>query len=884
MAYNPNNPNGQATSANSEPVVIASDQSAIPVSASSLPLPAGASTEATLALIKAKTDNIDVLLSTRTKPADTQIVSGTVTANAGTNLNTSSLATSSTQTDRTQKSQVTDGTRDGTIKAASTSAIAADTSLVVALSPNTPLPAGTAVIGHVIADAGSTTAVTGNVTAVQATASNLKTAATLDAETTKVIGTVNVAAGQTIAVTQATAANLNATVVGTGAFVTQSTLAAETTKVIGTINVAAAQTIATTNAGTFATQESGNQLVVDNAGFTDGTNKVLLGGYILDEVAGTALTENDAAAARIDSKRAVVHVIEDATTRGQRASVSAAGAIKVDGSAATQPVSGTVTATQATAANLNAAVVGTGTAGAPAGNILTVQGVASMTKLLVTPDSVALPANQSVNVAQVGGTNTVTGGVAGIMAVGGNVANAVAATANPVPVGGIFTTVPATLTTGQTATAQFTAAQNLKHDITTIAGTAPTTVGKLDVKAADGDAFVRQATASNLNATVVGTGTFVTQSTLAAETTKVIGTARLLGNVGATLDSTVGAGTAPTNMLATGGLYNNTPPTPTAGQSLATQLDQAGNQRVFNGIASAVLSVWNSGTALNTTQTIFTNSGAASAIVHLVQSSGTFTAGAITFEVSYDGTNWITAPANTIIDPTLGFGQISIPYTLITSTNKAFLVELNGAQGLRMKLSTAITGTGTVTPNYNLLGFSPVQANSPVIKGTYRASTIIPLVAAVTVNVPFFNIIGSATKTVTVKRITVSGMTLTAVGYFTINAEKLSTASTGGTSTTLVATTLDTGNAAVSAVVKAYTAAPTKGSLVGTLRSWRALWQATVAAAGGVTDYYDFSFSDINGSGGVVLRGIAQELALTFPVVLASAGTLSVDIEWTEEG
>lgn len=46
-----------------------------PVSAAALPLPAGASTEATLALIKAKTDNLDVLLSTRTKPADTQAVS-----------------------------------------------------------------------------------------------------------------------------------------------------------------------------------------------------------------------------------------------------------------------------------------------------------------------------------------------------------------------------------------------------------------------------------------------------------------------------------------------------------------------------------------------------------------------------------------------------------------------------------------------------------------------------------------------------------------------------------------------------------------------------------------------------------------------------------------
>ncbi len=46
-----------------------------PISATTLPLPSGASTEATLAAIKAKTDNLDVALSTRTKPADTQPVS-----------------------------------------------------------------------------------------------------------------------------------------------------------------------------------------------------------------------------------------------------------------------------------------------------------------------------------------------------------------------------------------------------------------------------------------------------------------------------------------------------------------------------------------------------------------------------------------------------------------------------------------------------------------------------------------------------------------------------------------------------------------------------------------------------------------------------------------
>lgn len=79
--------------------------------------------------------------------------------------------------------------------------------------------------------------------------------------------------------------------------------------------------------------------IVDNAAFTDGTTRLMPGGYIYDEVAGTALSENDAAAARIDVKRAQIGVLEDATTRGQRASVSASGALKVDNSAVTQPIS-----------------------------------------------------------------------------------------------------------------------------------------------------------------------------------------------------------------------------------------------------------------------------------------------------------------------------------------------------------------------------------------------------------------------------------------------------------------------------------------------------------------------------------------------------------------
>ena len=52
-------------------------------------------------------------------------------------------------------------------------------------------------------------------------------------------------------------------------------------------------------------------------------------------------------------------------------------------------------------------VTGSGTAGSAAAGVVTIQGIASMTKLLVTPD--ALPANQSTNVAQINAVTPLMG-------------------------------------------------------------------------------------------------------------------------------------------------------------------------------------------------------------------------------------------------------------------------------------------------------------------------------------------------------------------------------------------------------------------------------------------------------------------------------------------
>lgn len=127
------------------------------------------------------------------------------------------------------------------------------------------------------------------------------------------------------------------------------------------------------------------------------------------------------------------------------------------------------------------------------------------------------------------------------------------------------------------------------------------------------------------------------------------------------------------------------------------------------GIALTTLAA--QGTALNSTQTIIANgsSGAEAVMVQLTQTS-TLTAGAVTFEVTYDGTNWAAVPAAFVVDPTsTTYAQIAIPYTVQASTNKQFLILLNGATGLRIRTSTAITGTGTVTPNFALLNYQPLE-------------------------------------------------------------------------------------------------------------------------------------------------------------------------------
>jgi hypothetical protein len=419
----------------------------------------------------------------------TQPVSGTVTANIGT---TNGLALDSTLTGGTQRSKLTDGTTNVAVKAASTAAVAADPALVVVVSPNNsvavtgtfwqatqpisasslPLPSGAATAAKqpALGTAGTASA---DVITVQGITS--MTALKVDGSgvTQPVSGTVTANAGSgTFTVTGTVTSNIGTTnglaldaTIGRGQ---GSTTSGQTGPLIQGAVTTAAPSYTTAQTSPLSLTTTG-LLRIDGSGVTQPVSAASL-----PLPSGASTSAKQPALGTAGSASADVITVQG---------VASMTALKVDGSAVTQPVSGTVTTSPPANASTNVAqLAGTTTdtnSGVKSAGTLRVVLATDQpqltNKLLVTPDSVALPANQSVNVSQIGGTNTVTGGVAGLIAVGGNVANAVTATANPVPVGGVFTTTPTTLTTGQTATLQFTAAQNLKHDLTTVAGTVPDT-------------------------------------------------------------------------------------------------------------------------------------------------------------------------------------------------------------------------------------------------------------------------------------------------------------------------------------------------------------------------------------------------------------------------
>lgn len=163
----------------------------------------------------------------------------------------------------------------------------------------------------------------------------------------------------------------------------------------------------------------GGSTFEDNDAFTPGTSTVSNAGLEVDDTATTAVTENSAGAQRMTTFRAAHTVLRDSAGNERGANVTAGNALVVDGSASTQPISaaalplptGAATAAnQTTVGNQTTKINdGTDTALVSAGGALLVDGSATTQPISGTVTIGTFPDNEPFNVAQINGVTPLMG-------------------------------------------------------------------------------------------------------------------------------------------------------------------------------------------------------------------------------------------------------------------------------------------------------------------------------------------------------------------------------------------------------------------------------------------------------------------------------------------
>ena len=251
--------------------------------------------------------------------------------------------------------------------------------------------------------------------------------------------------------------------------------------------------------------------------------------------------------------------------------------------------------------------------------------------------------------------------------------------------------------------------------------------------------------------------------------------------------------------------------------------------------------------------------------------------GTINFEVSEDSVNY-----DPIQVQQMGTNLITTSVTGSTTTSThLYECSVAGLQNLRARVSGFSAGTVTVTAHAIPSTDAPRALNAVFTDGqkaTYAAS-ITGLASAASAT-DIFTITGSASKTIRVTRLEVSGQQTTAAAAQII-VLKRSTANTSGTSTNPTAVPYDSNSAAATATINAYTANPTTGSLVGNLKAEYVF----LAAPGTATVGSDKLFLDFGNrpSQAIVLRGATQVLAVNLNGATVTGGAFDINIEWTEE-
>lgn len=194
--------------------------------------------------------------------------------------------------------------------------------------------------------------------------------------------------------------------------------------------------------------------------------------------------------------------------------------------------------------------------------------------------------------------------------------------------------------------------------------------------------------------------------------------------------------------------------------------------------------------------------------------------------------------------------------------------------GAAIVLTGALVAQGQVPGvNSTLNSVFTLAYDQSTMKPTYSASSSLFTVASAATDVCTLQ--GSATRVVKVRRVLVAG-NATAQATEPVEAFKRSTAATTGTSVILASVPYDSINAASGAVAERYSVNPTVGTVVGLLQT-----QSLTYAFQTIGAPIIFTFGALGQP--VVLRGVAQNLAINLAGLTVAGAQITCTFEWTEE-
>jgi hypothetical protein len=198
-------------------------------------------------------------------------------------------------------------------------------------------------------------------------------------------------------------------------------------------------------------------------------------------------------------------------------------------------------------------------------------------------------------------------------------------------------------------------------------------------------------------------------------------------------------------------------------------------------------------------------------------------------------------------------------------------------QGTAATNQTQINGTAVSAGNG--IADAGTQRVAIAQELTYSAGTTAATATAAGTGV-FFSLCGSASKTVQVQRLSISGTVATGAKNGDVIVSRTSAATSGGTATTLTAGPFDSNAAAATAVAKFYTVLATAGTLAAVVDTGELYLPLTGTGTSSTPLWWRWRDTD---SQSPTLRGTAQCLEAKFGTTTTNAPTLAVSVVWTEK-